>query len=243
MSAVRMLLLLAAACAACGNGGSDGGRLTVFAASSLTEVFTEIGAAFEDAEGVEVTFSFAGSSSLREQIRSGAPADVFAAADEEVMRPLVEEALVDEPVAFAANRPVLALAAGNPGAVASLTDLERADLLVGLCAPEVPCGRLARAVLEEAGVDASLDTEEPDVRALLTKLEAGELDAGIVYATDVALAGGAVDVVPLATDLRTTYPIAVVSGTSATAAAEAFVDFVTSGPGADLLVDRGFLDP
>jgi len=231
-----------------GCSGADRGatELTVFAAASLTDAFTEVGRAFEGAhDDVEVRFSFGGSSALREQILQGAPADVFASASPDVMDDLVAGAGVQEPRVFATNRLQLAVPAGNPAGVHELADLGREDLLVGLCAAEVPCGAVARDALRAAGVDAAPDTEEADVRALLTKLEARELDAGLVYATDVRSAGGAVEGtdLPAGVDARTSYPIAVVEGAADAQLAADFVAFVLAPQGQAILRSHGFGSP
>jgi molybdate transport system substrate-binding protein len=226
-------LLSITACGDDDDSSRDGsGAITVFAASSLTDAFTEMAAAFEASnDGAGVTLNFGGSSSLREQILAGAPADVFASADSG-----------DDGTSFASNVLVLAVPDGNPGDVQSLADLSRADLLVGLCAAEVPCGAIARRVLEGAGVEPSLDTEEPDVRSLLTKLVEGELDAGLVYRTDARSAGDAVESVALPSGLpaTTTYPIAALIDD---ATAEAFVAFVLSDAGQEILASHGFGPP
>lgn len=240
-----MALSLVGACA--GDGGDQ--RLTVFAAASLTDAFEVIAAEFEaEHDGVDVVLSFGASSSLREQILAGAPADVFAAAAPGPMDELVAAGLVEDPATFARNRLVLAVPAGNPGGVRSVDDLADPDLLLGLCAVEVPCGALAERVLDEAGVVAEPDTEEADVRALLTKVVEGELDAGLVYVTDVAAAGGAVEVVDVPSDLRTGYPIAVVrveGGGDAERVERArdFVDLVRGAQGRAVLDDAGFESP
>lgn len=240
-----MALSLVGACA--GDGGDQ--RLTVFAAASLTDAFEVIAAEFEaEHDGVDVVLSFGASSSLREQILAGAPADVFAAAAPGPMDELVAAGLVEDPATFARNRLVLAVPAGNPGGVRSIDDLADADLLLGLCAVEVPCGALAERVLDEAGVVAEPDTEEADVRALLTKVVEGELDAGLVYVTDAAAAGGAVEVVDVPSDLRTGYPIAVVrveGGGDAERVERArdFVDLVRGAQGRAVLDDAGFESP
>ena len=170
---------VALALVACGS-GSDDSTITVFAAASLTDAFEEIADAFEDGEpGVSVRLNLAGSSSLREQVLQGAPADVVATANPSVMDELVDAGAVDRAEQFAANSLQIVVPRGNPAGVADLDDFADADLLIGLCAAEVPCGEFARRVLALAGVEPALDTNEPDVRALLTKVEAGELDAAI----------------------------------------------------------------
>ncbi len=210
-------------------------------------MFGDIEQAFELAEpGVTVRLNVGGSSSLREQILEGAPADLFASADETNMIPLVEAGAVDgTPNIFATNHLQIVVPAGNPGQVESVSDLADPDLLVGLCDPAVPCGALAREALASAGVEPSLDTNEPDVRSLLTKVVEGELDVGIVYATDVTAGGDAVigiDVSP-ADDVIARYPLAVLSDSPNPAAAAAFRDFVLSPEGQAILERHGFGPP
>jgi molybdate transport system substrate-binding protein len=195
---------------------------------------------------VDVILNFAGSSALREQILEGAPADVFASANASNMERVVAAGLTAGPVrVFATNRLAIAVPAGNPARVSGLQDFGRAELLLGLCAEQVPCGELARTALSRAGVTPVVDTEEPDVRALLTKIEAGELDAGITYLTDVVAAGAAVEAIeiPDSANPVADYPIAVLTeGRSQQIAAE-FVDFVMSEEGRRILTSYGFGTP
>ncbi len=238
-TAAAMVVLLALA--ACGGGASaSDASVDVFAASSLAGAFAEIAAAFEAERGVDVELNLAGSSSLREQILAGAPADVFAPASESHRQAVVDAGLAAGPETFATTRLQIAVPAGNPGGVGGLADLADGDLLVGLCAPEVPCGELGRAALDAAGVVAAVDTEEPDARSLVTKVAAGELDAGLVYVTDVQAAGAAVEGidVPAAVNPSATYPIAALD----TAGAD-FVAFVLSEEGQAILAAHGFGGP
>jgi molybdate transport system substrate-binding protein len=236
---------LSVALAACGGGGSSGTTLTVFAAASLTDAFTAIGDGFEaDHDDVTVRFSFAGSTSLREQVLAGAPADVLASADEASMAAVVDAGATAGPArVFARNRLALVTPAGNPAGVRGLDDLARPDLLVGLCAPQVPCGALARTLLRDASVAAEADTEEPDVRALLTKLVGGDLDVGLVYETDALAAGDDVDRLPLPGDGPVTDYVVAVVADGDRALAEAFLDHLTSPDGQRVLTDEGFLVP
>ena len=246
-AAVMTLVLLAG----CGDdtttsGGSER-SVTVFAAASLSDAFAELAIDFESAHpGVDVQLSLAASSSLRQQILEGAPADVFASADAANMDSVsAAGALADEPRSFAGNRLQIAVPRGNPGGVTGLVSFADADLLIGLCAEEAPCGALAREALRAAAVVPSLDTNEPDVRALLTKIGAGELDAGIVYRTDVAAAAGLVDGIdiPGEHNVDTRYPIAVVAGAPHPVAAAAFVELVLSPGGRTVLAAHGFQAP
>jgi len=220
------------------------GGVTVFAAASLTDVFTEAADAFEKANpGVTVTLNFGASSALREQILAGAPADVFASADTSNMDQLVGGQKVEgQPDVFAHNAMEIAVPEGNPGDVTGLDDFGNADKLIGLCAAEVPCGKLGREVLGNAGVIPAQDTDEPDVRSLLTKVSAGDLDAGIVYATDVKASADTVEGVeiPDADNATTDYPVGVVAGSSNQEVAAAFVAFLLSDDGQEILTTAGF---
>ena len=170
---------------------SDRETLWVFAASSLTDAFTEIADAFEQANpNIEVRTQFAGSSQLAAQIAAGAPADVFASANEAVMETLLpggELARTEfsQPATFARNELVIAVPADNPKGISSLADLADNDLLLAICDRGVPCGTLAREAAESAGIDLRPDTEEANVRAVLAKLLLGEVDAGLIYKSDV----------------------------------------------------------
>jgi molybdate transport system substrate-binding protein len=236
--------------AGCGDDGDDGddgdaseGAVTVFAAASLTDAFGEVGEAFQEANpGVTVEFNFAASSALREQILGGAPADVFASANTSNMDQVVEGGEATDPATFVENQLEIVVPAGNEAGVTGLADFGNADLLIGLCAEEVPCGEFGREALANAGVTPSIDTDEPDVRSLLTKVEAGELDAGIVYTTDVLAAGDAVEgiEIPAEDNVIATYPIAALTGSTNAELADAFVAFVLSDEGQQILASYGF---
>ncbi len=174
------------------SGSSVEGELLVSAAASLTDAFAEMESAFEDANpDVDVLLNLGSSSALREQILEGAPADVFASANTSNMDQVAEAGeLAGDAEIFVTNSLQIAVPTGNPAEVTGLEDFAREELLIGLCAEDVPCGDFGRQALENAGVIPSIDTNEPDVRALLTKIEAGELDAGITYVTDVLSASG-----------------------------------------------------
>jgi molybdate transport system substrate-binding protein len=223
------------------------GTLTVFAAASLTDVFTDLGERLEaDHPGLAVQFNFAGSSALATQLTQGAPADVFASANESQMAVVTDAGLADgEPRVVAANVLQLAVPAGNPAGVTGLADLAREELAVALCAPQVPCGAAAEDVLAAAGVTAAPDTLEEDVRAALTKVELGEVDAALVYTTDVTAAGDAVEGidVPEAEQVVNDYPVAVLADAPNPAAAAAFVELVESEEGQQALADAGFRTP
>lgn len=247
---IRMALLMAlvVVLGACGDdGGSVEGELLVSAAASLTDAFADVEAAFEDANpDVDVVLNLGSSSSLREQILEGAPADVFASANTSNMDQVVEAGEVEgEPEIFVRNLLQIAVPSGNPAGVTGLEDFGRDELLIGLCAEEVPCGDFAREALANAGVTPAIDTNEPDVRALLTKVEAGELDAGITYVTDVSSTGGTVDGVDIPEDQNVvaSYPIAALTNAPNPDAAAAFVAFVLSDEGQAILAEYGFAAP
>jgi molybdate transport system substrate-binding protein len=223
--------------------GSLSGTITVHAAASLAEAFGEVADAFTGANpGTEVELNLAGSQALREQILAGAPGDVYASANMATMDQVVAAGAAQEPVVVARNALEIAVPAGNPAGVDGLDDLGDGDLLVGLCAAEVPCGGFGRQALDAAGVTAAPDTEEPDVRSLLTKVAAGELDAGLVYRTDVAAAGDDVEgvAVPDEVNVVAEYPIAVLTDAGEPAVARAFVDYVLSPDGQEILASWGF---
>jgi len=245
---MALLIALVVALAACGDdGGTVEGEILVSAAASLTDAFAEVESAFEDANpDVDVVLNLGSSSSLREQILEGAPADVFASANTSNMDQLVEAGEVEgEPEIFVRNLLQIAVPAGNPAGITGLDDFGRDELLIGLCAEEVPCGDFAREALANAGVTPAIDTNEPDVRALLTKVEAGELDAGITYVTDVSSTGGSVDGVdiPEEQNVVADYPIAALTNAPNPEAAAAFVEFVLSDEGQAILAGYGFATP
>lgn len=218
--------------------------LVVLAAASLTDTFTELGEQFEAANpDTRVTFSFAGSSQLAQQIVSGAPADVFASASPATMTTVTDEDLTAAPPdVFARNVIVMAVPAGNPGDVQGLADLADEDLVVAFCQVEVPCGAAAADVMEAAGVQASPDTLEQDVRGVLSKLELREVDAGLVYRTDVLGSGDSVEGIEVdgAEQAANDYLVAPLAASEAPELAAAFVELVLSAEGQDLLTDAGF---
>ncbi len=224
------------------------GELLISAAASLTDAFAEVEAAFEEANpGVDVMLNLGPSSGLREAILEGAPADVFASANTSNMDQVAEAGEVaGEPEIFVTNLLQIAVPAGNPGEVSGLDDFAREELLIGLCAEDVPCGEFGRQALENAAVTPSIDTNEPDVRALLTKIENDELDAGIVYVTDVlSSADGEVEGIDIPEDVNVVaeYPIAVLGGAPNPDAAGAWVEFVLSDEGQAILTSHGFISP
>lgn len=218
----------------------------VSATSSLGGAFSEIEAAFEDANpGVDVVVNLAASSAIREQVLAGAPVDVVATASTGTMQPLVDAGMVGDPSVIARNQMQIAVPSSNPGGVTGLRDFSREELLIGLCSVGVPCGDLAREVLAAAGVVPAQDTDEPNVGALVTKLTAGELDAGIVYVTDVLSAGTDLEGIDIPPDVNrmTTYPIAASTGAPNVSGADSFVAFVLSDEGREILLQFGFAAP
>ncbi|MFW6199180.1 MAG: molybdate ABC transporter substrate-binding protein [Gemmatimonadota bacterium] len=240
-------------------GGADGGereeedrreatsQVRVSAAASLTDAFSEMESAFEATRpAIDVLLNLGGSSALSVQILEGAPVDVFAAADTSIMQPVVEAGEVDgNPAVLARNLLQIAVPSGNPGGVTGVEDFSDNDLVIGLCAQSVPCGELARRALIRAGVTPAIDTNEPDARALLTKVELGEIDAGITYVTDVIAADGAVEGIDLPPEVNVSaeYSIAVLASAPNPDAAAAFVEFVLSDAGQAILESHGFDRP
>ena len=221
------------------------GSLHVFAAASLTEAFNDEKATLStQAGGLKLTYDFAGSQALVTQIKQGAPADVFASADEKNMKKLVDAGLVEAPKVFAHNKLEIAVAPGNPKRITGLADLENSGVVLVLDDPSVPAGNYARQAFAKAGLPAPKPaSNELDVKSALAKLTAGEADAVIVYVSDVKAAGTKVEgvVIPDAQNVVATYPIAAVKASKNLVAAEAFVDEMVSGTGKQALRSRGFL--
>jgi len=236
---------------ACGGAGTGGrAALDVFAAASLTEALTALAPSFEAVHpGVEVRFTFGSSSALARQVADGAPADVLATADEATMAPLIADGRVHDPAIVARNRLTIAVVPGNPLGVAGLADLARPGLTVVLCAPEAPCGRLARAALGAAGITVRPASSEENVKAVLSRVTLGEADAGVVYVTDLRAVGGRAEAVAIdaavAADpaLQAVYPMAEVAGADQATAARAFVAFSRSAAGQRSFGAAGFLPP
>ncbi|MEX0784765.1 MAG: molybdate ABC transporter substrate-binding protein [Dehalococcoidia bacterium] len=234
------------------------GEILIFAASSLTNAFEEAGISFEAANPrTKVTFNFASSSALATQINEGAPADVFASADTNQMKVVSDKGNAGEPRVFVKNLPVVVVPKGS-SAVATFADLAKPGLNLVLAAPEVPIGRYSRDIFAKAseaqsGISAdfsqqalaNLKSNEANVRAVLTKVQLGEADAGIVYTTDVAAAGGEVSAIdiPQQYNVIAEYPIAVIKASKERGVAEAFVEFILSPGGQEILEKHGFSAP
>ncbi len=225
------------------SGGS--GTVTVFAAASLKKTFSEVGRQFERQNaGVSVTFNFAGSSDLVTQITSGAPADLFASADDNNMTKAVDAGVVSgTPVTFAANTLTIVTQPGNPRQVTSLADLAGSDLQVVVCAPQVPCGSATQRVEQNAGVTLKPVSEESSVTDVLNKVQTGQADAGLVYVTDAKGAGDKVTAVPFpeAAAVVNLYPIATLTDAAQPELAARFVGLVTGPEGQKVLRDAGFV--
>lgn len=249
---VVVAAMLATACGAAGDheeGGSSGvpsAELTVFAAVSLTDAFEDVRTAFvAQHSGVNVVVNYAGSQTLASQIIEGAPADVFASADAAQMDRVVAEGRVSgRPEIFASNVLAIAVAPGNPLGIQGLDDLADPALLVVLPAEEVPAGRYSRSALEVAGVAVQPVSLEPSVRAALSKVELGEADASIVYASDVVAADAVTGVpIPAAQNVAAQYPVAVLNHAPNPAIAAEFVAYVRSDAGQHVLATHGFVAP
>lgn len=256
---VLALALTAGGCGSSGGGSSAGapsgstsstsaagpsGHLTVFAAASLKKTFTAIGKQFEKAHpGTTVTFSFAGSSDLLAQLQQGAPADVFASADQKTMAKATGDHLTaGSPTAFASNTLEIAVPPDNPAHITRFADLAKPGVKLVVCAAQVPCGAATTKVAKAAGAQLHPVSEEQSVTDVLGKVETGEADAGLVYVTDVASAGHAVRGVPFAQSSAAVnvYPVAALKGSSNPALARAFVDAVTGASGQAVLAAAGF---
>ncbi|WP_435829565.1 molybdate ABC transporter substrate-binding protein [Nonomuraea muscovyensis] len=253
LSRWAIVALAIAGLSGCGSGRpaastSAGGakEVTVFAAASLTATFTQLGRSFEAAHpGTTVTFNFGSSATLAQQIIQGAPADVFAAASPATMKTVTDASQASSPVTFARNKLEIAVPEDNPARVDELRDLTGAAVKVALCAEQVPCGAAAVKALDAAGLKVTPVTLEQDVKATLTKVELGEVDAALVYRTDVIASAGKVTGIafPEADQAINDYPIATLSKAPAGDLARRFVDLVTSRQGRDVLTRAGFGAP
>ena len=222
------------------------GSITVFAASSLKGAFTDIGTAFQQAyPGTTVTFNFGPSSGLATQITQGAPADVFASASKKTMETVTSAGDATNTEVFATNTMEIATPAAGTASITSLADLAKPGIKVAVCQKDVPCGVAAQTLFDQNKVTVTPSTEEVDVKAVLSKVELGEVDAGIVYVTDVKAAADKVKgiEIPAAQNVETRYPIAPITKSANSATAQAFVDFVLSRAGQTILGNAGFAQP
>ena len=223
---------------------ADGKQLTVFAAASLAAPFTELADDFEAAHpGTVVRVNFAGSADLAAQILAGAPADVFASADEANMAKVVDGSLAaGDPQNIAANMLTIAVPPGNPAGITGFADLAAAGPQVVVCAVQVPCGAAAEKIEQAAGLSLSPVSEESSVTGVMGKVMSGEADAGLVYVTDVRAAGDKVQEVafPEARQAVNRYPLVRLSGAVDAELADAFVRFVRGAEGQMVLQEAGF---
>ncbi|MFF0326464.1 molybdate ABC transporter substrate-binding protein [Nonomuraea angiospora] len=234
----------AASSAPAAGGGAK--EVTVFAAASLTGTFTDLGKTFEAAHpGTTVKFNFGSSATLAQQITQGAPADVFAAASPATMKTVTDASLASAPTTFVRNKLEIAVPKDNPAKVDELKDLTDSKVKVALCAEQVPCGAAAIKALDAAGLKVKPVTLEQDVKATLTKVELGEVDAALVYKTDVIASAGKVQGIefPEADKAINDYPIATLAKAPAGDLAKQFVDLVLSQQGKDVLTKAGFEAP
>lgn len=239
-----LVLALLLPLAGCG-GGDDHTTITVLAASSLTETFTELADQFEaDHPGVDVKLAFDSSATLAQQAVDGAPADVLATADTATMDD-AQDALASDPELFATNTMVLVTPAGNPADVSGFADLANGDVTFVTCVPTAPCGKVAAALLDDNAITLPPASLEVDVKSVLAKVTSDEADAGLVYATDAVAAGDEVESfeIPHARDEVTSYPIATLTQSEDDALAQEFVELVTSARGRQVLEDAGFGAP
>jgi molybdate transport system substrate-binding protein len=251
--------LAAVALAGCSSSGSSSsasspspsaaastGTITVFAAASLMGTFTQLGQQFDAAHpGDTVKFSFGPSSGLATQITSGAPADVFASAAPANMDTVVKAGDAANPQNFAKNTMEVAVPPKNPANVTSVDDLAKSSVKVALCQPQVPCGVVAAEVFTNAGIKVKPVTLQPDVKSVLTQVELGSVDAGMVYVTDVMAAGTKVKGVKISAsdNASTLYPIATISDSKHKSVAQSFVAYVLSPAGQKVLTAAGFEKP
>jgi molybdate transport system substrate-binding protein len=239
----------------CGGGGTTGaaspsattlrGTISVFAAASLTDSFKALGAYFQGVNpGVTVQFNFGGTPTLVTQIEQGASADVFASADTTSMDKLKGDGYTTgTPQVFAQNQLEIVVAPGNPRGITSLADLAKPGVIYISEGPTVPAGKYALQALAKAGVTVTPRSLETDVKSVVSKIELGEADAGIVYKTDVSAASAKVQGVPIpdAYNVVATYPLVAVKGTNNSAAGNAFITYVLSAKGQSTLQSFGFL--
>lgn len=251
-SAVVAAVLTTSSCGGVSVNAANGDQtLRIFTAASLTDAMTDMAAAFtEDVQGddlapraVEVELNVAGSATLREQILSGAPGDVFVSANEQIMTDVAAaDGISGEIQLLASNSMTVITPPDNPADVTGVADLARRDLLIGLCAEGVPCGDFAADIVKRAGVTPDVDTFEDDVRSLVTRVAAGELDAAIVYRSDVVAAGSTVESIAIPDELNVEAHsvIAVLGASDQPDLAAMFVNYARSTGGQQILEEHGF---
>ncbi len=247
---------LAAATAGCGSSTTThihataphtpSGTITVFAAASLQGAFTTIGKQFEAHHpGTTVKFSFGPSSGLAAQIKSGSPADVFASASPQNMSQVVSAGDASMPTTFAKNIMEVAVPPSNPAHVTTVKNLSKSSVKTAVCQPQVPCGFVAMKVFSLNHIDVKPVTLQPDVTSVLTQVELDNVDAGMVYVTDVKAAGNKVKgiKIPASDNAATSYPIATIKRSKNMPTAQAFASYVLSPAGQKVLAHDGFLKP
>lgn len=245
---VAVLGVLLAGCGGSSSSTPEAKTLTVFAAASLTESFTELGKQFEGANpGVTVKFNFGASSDLAQQIVAGGPADLFAAASPATMKTVTDKGLGDgTPATFVTNELQIAVAPGNPKGIKTFADLVKPDLKVVVCAPQVPCGAAEVNVEKATGVDVKPVSEEADVKSTLAKVTSGNADAALVYVTDVIAANKAKPTVdgvtfPESKKAINDYPIVVIKNAAQADLARKFIELVRGDAGKKVLTAAGFV--
>jgi molybdate transport system substrate-binding protein len=256
VASIVLAVTVALGLAACGSSGAGtspsssstgvSGSLTVSAASSLTDVFTSLGDPFmAQNPGLKISFNFGSSGDLAEQIVQGAPVDVFASASDSTMQTVIDAGEATDPTPFASNSLAIATPPANPAKVRSLDDLQKSSVSVAVCTPDAPCGAAAQTLFADNNLTVTPVTLEPDVRSVLTKVISDEVDAGIVYITDVQAVGSDVHgvTIPARDNVSTDYLIDALDHASNPTAAAAWIAFVLSPTGQQALAQAGFAKP
>jgi molybdate transport system substrate-binding protein len=243
---LALLLVLGATACTSSAARAPSATITVYAAASLTSTFTELAHGFEATHaGTTVKLSFGASSGLAQQVLAGAPADVFASASPKNMKQVTDGGEAKSPETFARNVAEIAVAPASAGRVRALADLAKPGVQVALCQPQVPCGAVAQEVLANARLKVRPVTQGLDVKSTLGYVTSGQVDAAVVYVTDVLAAGSKVTGVPIASAVNagTSYEIAPLTRSGSPRLAEAFVAYVLSPAGQSVLRKAGFEPP
>jgi molybdate transport system substrate-binding protein len=221
------------------------GSITVFAASSLTGTFNELGKSFMAAHpGVTVTFNYGSSGTLSTQITQGAPADVFASAAIKNMQTVVDASDAATPTNFVKNKMEIAVPTSNPAKITALSDLAKPGVKLALCVATAPCGATADTVFANAKLTVKPVTREADAKTTISKVILGDADAAVVYVTDVKAATGVTGIeIPADVNATTEYPIATLTHAANPTVAAAFVAYVLSSVGQGVLTAAGFSAP
>lgn len=241
-AAISVAVVAITSLTACGSSGSSSKTITVFAAASLKEPFTQLKASFEASHpGVTIVFNFGGSPDLVQGVNSGAPADVLATAS---LKTMSQATSAISPKTFATNTMEIAVPLSNPARITSLRDLAKPGVRVAICAPAVPCGVVAAQVLNNAHLTVKAATNPADVKSVLALVDSNNVDAGLVYVTDVLGDSSVKGVkIPASENSVTTYPIAVLKGAGDKTLAQEFVDYVDGPTGQQLLASEGWGKP